>query len=287
MGKLLIIFFYFIIFNVSFASLIDFKKSILPTNQMSVGIEEKSNGMNSKTFSSLIKRVSDGYRSEFPLIGGRLVVKKSWRNKTVNAYALKKGKKYIIHFYGGMARHPLITSDGFALVVCHEIGHHLGGAPLISSAPRGWKVSVEGQADYFSTGKCFRRVFESDDNSSIIKKMTVPKIVTEKCSSVYHSENEIALCQRAAMAGKSLSNLFQSHQNPEVELKFSTPDQHVVFRTWFLHPKAQCRLDTYFQSILCDRDVLIQPSFTDYEVGYCTQNRGDELGLRPRCWFAP
>jgi hypothetical protein len=31
--------------------------------------------------------------------------------------------------FGGLARHELVTDDGFMMVVCHETGHHLGGAP--------------------------------------------------------------------------------------------------------------------------------------------------------------
>ena len=30
--------------------------------------------------------------------------------------------------FGGLAGHETITTDAFALVACHELGHHIGGA---------------------------------------------------------------------------------------------------------------------------------------------------------------
>jgi Zn-dependent protease with chaperone function len=52
--------------------------------------------------------------------------------------------------FGGLARDPLVTKDGFSAVICHEIGHHIAGAPRKGFS---W-ASNEGQADYFATTKC-------------------------------------------------------------------------------------------------------------------------------------
>ena len=64
-----------------------------------------------------------------------------------------------------------ITVDGMALVACHEMGHHMGGAPKID----GWYGSSwatnEGGADYYGTLKCARRFFAGDDNASIVKTL--------------------------------------------------------------------------------------------------------------------
>ena len=66
--------------------------------------------------------------------------------------------------FGGLARHKLVTPDGFALVACHEMGHHLGGAPR-----RGGWASNEGQSDYYATTKCARRIWAEDNNAAIMQ----------------------------------------------------------------------------------------------------------------------
>ena len=60
-----------------------------------------------------------------------LKIEKKWSSATVTAgtYRDIRNKQWIINLYGGLARHPLITEDAYALVICHEIGHHIGGAP--------------------------------------------------------------------------------------------------------------------------------------------------------------
>jgi hypothetical protein len=81
--------------------------------------------------------------------------------------------------YGGLARHGEITPDGFALVLCHEIGHHLGGVPRYSGA-NGW-ASNEGQSDYFAATKCLRRAWQSDQNEDLISRMGIPSELRSKC----------------------------------------------------------------------------------------------------------
>jgi len=73
--------------------------------------------------------------------------------------------------FGGLARHETMTPDGFATVVCHELGHHLGGVPKkFSWFGNSW-ASNEGQADYFGIMKCLRKMFEHEDNVKIVKEI--------------------------------------------------------------------------------------------------------------------
>jgi len=271
-----------------FACKMDATEGIMPPNNLVISADSKyTNGMTRRKFYKIINRVKDVYESQFREMGGRIIVKKKWINGEVNAYASKKNKKFYVTMYGGLARHKVVTEDAFALVVCHEFGHHLGGAPRFHAVQRGWNASVEGQADYFGAQKCFKRVFATDDNLQIISQMNVPKVVNQQCQEVYSTNNDVALCQRVAMAGYSLASLFRIMRNIAKPLSFSTPDMNVVHRTFHLHPKSQCRLDTYLQGALCDRDYSAPTDFEDASYNFCNSDDGDVIGLRPRCWFNP
>lgn len=110
--------------------------------------------------------------------------------------------------FGGLARHKITNADGFALVVCHETGHHLGGFPRNKNilGQQVWS-SNEGQSDYFATMKCFRRVMEKEDNASANAALQIPKLVGDKCAAQHKSKDEIELCKRGAMGGMNLAEL--------------------------------------------------------------------------------
>jgi hypothetical protein len=197
--------------------------------------------------------------------------------------------------FGGLARHETITEDGMSLVVCHEIGHHIGGAPKKGGSAGGWGggagastwASNEGQADYFATLKCLRKSFLNDDNIAIVSLMTVPKALTDACKkSSKNDKEDNALCIRTSMAGKSVSDLF-SVLGRLPATKFETPDSKVVTKTDDNHPKAQCRLDTYFQGSLCEIGMNEDVSQKEEVKGTCHGSLGHKVGLRPLCWFKP
>jgi hypothetical protein len=88
------------------------------------------------------------------------------------------------------------------------------------------------------------------------------------------------------MAGKSVADLF-SDLGREPITKFETPDTKVVTRTNDSHPRAQCRLDTYYQGSLCDVNMNEDVSQKDEVQGTCHPSLGHRLGNRPLCWFKP
>lgn len=268
----------------TFACDIHGKSGFMPENHLWISKTDKgTNGMTEERFNQIISRVEDVYRPIVEAMGKTFTVERNWDDGTVNAYADQSGNAWNVHMFGGLARHELVTDDGFALVVCHETGHHLGGAPKYNGNE--W-ASNEGQADYFGTLKCMRRVFGGDDNISIISKMKIDADAKTRCESVYKSASESALCQRIAMAGKSLAMLL-GDLGGNAKVAFNTPDKSVVRRTNDAHPRAQCRLDTYFQGGLCDVDFNVDVSNTDAKVGTCVKSDGHSIGTRPLCWYKP
>ena len=218
-------------------------------------------------------------------MGGILLINNRWVDDRVNAIAQQSGQYWIISIFGGIARHRFITVDGLMMIVCHELGHHIGSTPNQSEQGLPWS-SNEGQADYFASLKCMRRVLRNDDNVTIVSKMQIDPTASLKCKSIYKSATEVALCQRIAMAGKSLA-MFLGDLKGNSYVNFKIPDSSVVKKTSNAHPKAQCRLDTYMAGALCDKPVLEDLSKTDPIVGACIKKDGYTQGVRPLCWYKP
>ncbi|WP_157679897.1 M48 family metalloprotease [Bacteriovorax sp. DB6_IX] len=267
---------------------IDGITGIVEENSMYIPVGAKSaGGLTEDQFNRVIDKVEKVYKPIIKEMGANLVIERKWDDGTVNAYARQSGSTWHVAMFGGLARHETITEDGFATVVCHEIGHHIGGAPKKSSWWGSSWASNEGQADYFGTSKCLRKMMENEDNATIVANMDIPAHVTKKCNANFTNAEDITMCQRGSMAGLSLANLFRSLRNLSQELKFTTPDSNVVSSTNHNHPAPQCRLDTYFQGALCDVDHNTDVDQDDALIGTC--NRVDNYvdGVRPKCWYKP
>ncbi len=282
----------------AFACSQDGKDGFLPENNFYIPANQKSiNGITEQEFNKAIDEVEEIYAPIVSSMGGKLNIERNWDDGTVNAYASQSGKNWKVAMFGGLARHATITKDAMALVVCHEIGHHIGGAPKIGgSSDGGWWgggigagkwASNEGQSDYFATLKCLRKAWINDNNEMIAKELNAPQVVTEMCKKSY-KKNKIdsALCIRTSMAGKSVSDLF-SALGKLPETKFETPDSKVVTATNDSHPKSQCRLDTYYQGSLCDVNMNEDVSQNEEVQGTCHGSLGHTTGTRPLCWFKP
>ncbi len=190
--------------------------------------------------------------------------------------------------YGGLARHETITEDGFSLVLCHEIGHLVGGAPTVGMVLMK-PMANEGQADYFAALKCLRKTFLNDDNAAIVAAMNVPATLATSCAKAFSNSDEKNICIRTGMAGASVADFFAAVKKLP-PAKFETPDATVVRSTNSSHPAHQCRLDTYFQGSLCDvsfNEDLDMVNMKDEVKGTCHGSLGHTSGLRPLCWYKP
>lgn len=224
------------------------------------------------------------YAPEVSRRGGNLKVYKEWASDTMNAYAQREDGEWKVIMLGGIARHKHMTADGYALVVCHELGHHLGGVPRYDGIDIGWATS-EGQSDYYSTMKCLRNYWKDSDNASAISGKDIPKTLLDECGKNWLWNREEALCLRSGMAGLSVSYVFAALAWNWSKPKFETPDLKEVKQTYSAHPKAQCRLDTYLQGSLCE--VSMQEEMSAETKGSCHEILGHKSGMRPRCWFKP
>lgn len=267
---------------------IDGHGGFLPENDLRIPVGQKVGGITQDQFLAVIDKIEAIYSPVISGLGAKLKINRKWTNATVNANASQSGKTWNVNMYGGLARHSTITEDGFALVLCHEIGHHIGGAPKKAGGfPFKVWASNEGQSDYFANLKCLRQTFLNDDNTTIVSDLEVPKALADACKEANkRNKEDTALCIRGSMAGKSVAALFSSLRNIP-EAKFDTPDSNVVSKTNDSHPAPQCRLDTYFNGSLCEVGMNEPVSDKDEVQGTCHPSLGNKIGNRPLCWFKP
>jgi hypothetical protein len=267
---------------------VDGKEGILPKNDLNIPTSIKSaNQMTRVEFYQIIKNVQKLYEGEIlERFGATLKIKGDWEDGTVNAYAMQSGTTYHVKMFGGIARHPAMSKNALRVVLCHELGHHIGGAPnttRLFGFVKTWAAN-EGQSDYFATSKCMRKLLLSEEPQ---ERVEAPETVTRMCDEIFKNEEDKTICINSSMAGQDLANLFHSFRSSSKKVSFDTPDPKKVFRTSGSHPAAQCRLDTYFQGALCEIDANEHMTFEDEQEGACVRMYGYDIGIRPTCWYKP
>lgn len=258
----------------------------VPVGKTLVGVTQ-AGGLSEAQFNKILDRIELLYADVVKAKGGTLKINRLWKDETVNASAQQMGGQWVLNMYGGLARSSDITEEGFALVACHELGHHLGGAPKtnILFGLNAWATN-EGGADYYSTLKCLRHFFADDDNESIVNARGVDATARNMCENQFSTKAEVALCERISLSGESVAYLFQTLRKETTKPQYSTPDTTEVTKTNDDHPQTQCRMDTYFAGMTCQASLSVDPDNKDFKVGSCVQGV-DKVGFRPRCWFQP
>jgi hypothetical protein len=101
------------------------------------------------------------------------------------------------------------------------------------------ELSAEGQADYYSTQNCIKRIL-SQLPSNPEEDTEYEPIVVEKCG-------QDAMCKNVLRGAKGLASLLATLMGDGEVVDYATPDPYVTPKTMTSYPKtAQCRLDSYF-----------------------------------------
>jgi hypothetical protein len=265
---------------------------MFPANRLRFPVNPGRGQMSIGIWNAVMKKVSS-MMAQMPsqVPNARIRILPMWDNSDVNAYATitevetSPGimtQQRVIAMFGGLARHPLMTVDGFALVACHEIGHHFGGYPRKGDS----FASAEGQADYYGTAKCLRQIFAGENNVQLMARRPVDMTARLRCKNAFpKNQEDAAICMRSAMAGITLAKTLGSLGGPAEVLDLKTPEREVVAETNVSYPSTQCRLDTYFRGALCPEDSRRPMSFQNPNQGACRQRSVFDFGARPVCWF--
>jgi len=183
--------------------------------------------------------VSDAFLKSYSelsiIINSKLAGEDFWWNLnekygSFSKYIDAQGKtNYNIFFFGGLARMPEMTVEGAALVLCHELGHGIGGAPTKLNS----ESSVEGQADYFATRICLPKVLDKMPKTTLVPADPLNLCKTEICKRIFVGIiSEMAVIQ---------------FNHPDQASRFDKVDPTIVETintNPTFYPSNQCRLDT-------------------------------------------
>lgn len=245
-------------------------------------------------FFALLFDLQEIYEPVFDSLGLDFAIVGDWGEESMLAYSQTDSLNpnlRLVNISGAVARHPEMSFDSFALAVCHEIGHHLGGYPYNREGN-----TIEGQADYFASSKCFFELFGAFDNS-YIEEYYIPETVELECRFTHINEKDQYTCMRSILAGIELSEFLYKMNSEAFGVHFKDKMPSIDDEDYFItqehsddplyYPSVQCRLDTFKQGALCPKANLSFYGEDDYTRGWCTRVHQDHLGVRPLCWFNP
>ena len=240
-------------------------------------------GLTLEQFNSSLDLLEKTYAPLFQKRRMQLVVRRLWDDGTVNASAQRVTDSIRqINMYGGLARFPGMTADAFLLVACHEIGHHIGGAPTY---PGEW-ASAESQSDYFAAKTCARKLWMQRGQMKGFSLTSADTAVVNDCRELHRNNRDVNVCVRSIEAARVLTEMI-AELSREKQPRYTTPDKKVVTRTLLGYPSAQCRFDTYIAGAHCSVSPDVTPVQTSLEKAACSRSKGHEVGARPLCWFKP
>lgn len=266
---------------ISFSAIADF----LPPNDLHIPVDAKT-GITEEDFNLVIDMAEKAYAPIISQRGATLKIERLWKKGSVNAEAEQIGSDWVVRMFGGMARYRTMNKEGFTIVFCHELGHHLGGFPIFSNREN--IFSNEGQSDYFSTLKCVRRLWSEVDNGSLLTLMAIPPALMEVCQKNWSTQQQTDICLRSGIGALAIGEMLALNRRHRLPLpKIEKTDQSEVNTTNQGHNKPQCRLDTFIQGAVCSKNFVDDVSFETEVTGTCHALNGDTVGLRPRCWFMP
>jgi hypothetical protein len=249
-------------------------------------------------FNQAVSGVQDAFAPVVSAMGNNLSISGDWKSTQLNAGSKEIFSSWQVYITGAIARRPEMTTDAITLILCHEMGHHLGGFPFIPSdfpfQPT-W-AAAEGEADYFSTQVCPHRMWGKAVDENAKFRSQVHPFAKTACDASWSTQEQRDLCYRVSVGSEAVIATMAGIMNKPLP-NFETPDQKIVDKTNVMYPSIQCRMDTLFHGDLCtasfDPTVIpgknqgLDTPDAEREASKfsCMKISGFSTGLRPECWF--
>lgn len=262
--------------------------SAIPDNSLERPVLKYKNlepTMTEQDFNQVLKTLEKIYAPVILARGGYpLLMKGDWNSAIVNAYATREVDSWKVYVAGGIARSKGMTKDSLALIVCHELGHHLGGGPR-TFLFEGWP-SAEGQADYWASSKCLKRYYAELLGENVGSNDNIPERLLADCTNTFADPKEMQLCLKTMNATINFSSFINELSTTRFPTNILAKDSRVVKGTNTNdYPRPQCRIDTLYHGALCTIEADAETSDSDAKLGHC--NDTTKLGTRPICWYRP
>lgn len=229
----------------------------------------------------------------------KLEIYQNYENENFKAEAGRRNDNtWVAYITGGVAHYPGMTEDALSLSLCHELGHIFGGFPF-----KNFWFSTEGQADYYATLFCLKRLWADEEVMNQLAEFFVDDTARKLCSTHWVAVESRNICYRSLIAVKQLTEIFGDYTETSYP-GFDTPDLTRVDHTTILYPRSiQCRMDTFLAGALCGvewnpnvipgrleqlglRSLKAEEHAAQFS---CPTSGGGvqslAIGGRPRCWY--
>lgn len=197
----------------------------------------------------------------------------------INAYATYTDDDYLLIVISrGLLDHKLATKNVLKLMVCHELGHFIGGEPKQMrgrSDRKSWSTA-EGQADFYLTSICMKKIIKK---SNSIKKDLSNVAQTLKTEINKICQND--LCKEVALASYKVAKIYADIKFWKRKLSFVKKDDRIAHQTIRKHLNPQCRLDALIAALLYQEVRDLSKSEDLFLT--CT----NEAYKQPSCWLSP
>lgn len=211
----------------------------------------------------------------------KLIINIDMEDERVNASCSRDDDNNpILKIRGGLLRHPHMNEEVLNFLLCHELGHFMGGAPKSfrgRSQKRSWS-SVEGQADYFAATKCLPKIYS---NEISILDMNKSRLIKDKVKSICEGD----ICSRVVYSGLLTTRFFASLKRGSPVPEIGKYERNYPSVTLQKHPSPQCRLDTIVSAVKCEIDYSYFMDDFDIAIGACLKRDAQLEGERASCWF--
>ena len=168
-----------------------------------------------------------------------------WKQPYIAAGSTYDGENFKVMLWGGLVRARYMTLGGVAAVICHEIGHKLGGQPhqKFNGHEADWS-SAEGQADTFAATRCLPQMYDN------LKSFFPDYLLTERdpaTAQICASTTDPDKCRWIASSGIELIQSMQVYFDLEIPMANPTiwaPEKPSdTLHTQY--PTYQCRMDIF------------------------------------------
>lgn len=258
-------------------------------------------GLTEQQYNEAIDTLEARYKEKsiFKNLGVTLTIDRRWSDNTINANMSKRGKRWQMNSYGGLARLEVMTPDAFSLVLCGQVGALLGGFPYWQpeqKTPRVQAMSLTANANYYATFVCADLLWGHEHEDNAKSREVVDHESKPFCDSLFKDTAKQNLCYRKAIAAR-IAATFLSRDKP---VSIETPDEKIVEET-LNSGGRQCNFDTFLAGAACKKTGDWQHDkypMDEHQMAAqtCAAKEADypydsadviKAGLRPFCWFKP
>jgi hypothetical protein len=271
-----------------------------PCAQASISVE---------TANEILNRVAHEFRDWPKRYGGKFVLSivdeklpEYWADKRPAKEVKDVLDWWVILPSTGVLAVPEVDRDLFTLMTCHEFGHLLGGFPYSRNG-----LAFEGQADYFASQVCLKRIWRRENEANDAAGLVLPAPIRNDCDLAWQSAADRALCYRisktALESGGATRALFKhfglrpgnfhgidSLRNVGKPVEYTNEN----------HPNINCRVRTLLNGALCSVEFdegnipgldLLETKdiqrMTEAAHSYaCHASPGSPFDAsRPSCWY--